>query len=835
VEETAMRVKVWIILALVMPIVTKAQPIIINYPSSRYELRHLTINEPYYVDKEFLLTRIDNEIDRYLWLRTWNADQYNTSDEFLSLTLRDPMTVYIAYDYRCWDPPSWLENEFVNTTKYISVNDGNVKSYYLWKKSFPPGEVILGGNRAGGRGTSSRGMYLVIFATKKAETPSLVSPLDGNVASCQPFTRFTWRKADAAQTYYIKLSVNKSNSGIFYYDYTLADTTTLVSILQPNSTYYWCLQAMNETSKSDFTSWTMFSTILGEPPHANFIATPVSGPAPLTVAFTNTSTGNFNTSNWSFGDGQSSILTNPSHVYLNSGTYTVSLTVSGDAGSDQVVKTSHITVATPPVAEFIGSPTSGQAPLQVIFLDQSTGVVDTRVWTFGDGSTSSLQNPIHTYQNPGVYTVSLRVTGPSGSNEKTRTGYISCQAKVTAQFTAQPLSGPAPLKVNFTDQSLGDITDRLWLFGDGSSSNGVNPQHEYQNPGTYSVSLLASGPAGNVQMSKSDFITVTEPVYFTPPVAAFSASPLMGKKPLQVQFTNNSTGDVLNCRWEFGDGQVSQVLSPSHIYQETGTYTVRLIANGPVQCDTLTRGDFIKVIDDPTNLVSISVPVVAATPGQTFSVPINIANVTNKNIISYEFTLDFDPSILSPVGITTLNTVSAHFSMPLANYGQTGKVHVGNLGVTPLAQDGVLIYINFQVIGSIGASSQLAMSSFVCNGGSPEVVTAAGSVTIQNNTGIEKTETTVSEFALSSGYPNPFNHSVHMHLQMPMSSQVRIQVLDPLGRIIKILNNEILSAGTHHVAWDGTDDQRQSAPSGLYLIVAENGSARIVTKVAFIR
>jgi len=78
-----------------------------------------------------------------------------------------------------------------------------------------------------------------------------------------------------------------------------------------------------------------------------------------------------------------------------------------------------------PVAEFYGSPTSGGVPLEVQFTDQSIGTVDSWSWNFGDGGTSSEQNPIYTYGDPGTYTVSLTVTGPLGSDTETKTDYIT--------------------------------------------------------------------------------------------------------------------------------------------------------------------------------------------------------------------------------------------------------------------------------------------------------------------------------------------------------------------------------------------------------------------------
>ena len=162
------------------------------------------------------------------------------------------------------------------------------------------------------------------------------------------------------------------------------------------------------------------------PPDASFTFTPTSGPCPLTVHFTDTSTGSPSSWLWNFGDGNSSTEQNPVHVYTSPGTYYVSLTVSNCGGSDTTTSTNSITgSASAPVADFTGTPTSGYSPLTVQFNDTSTGSPTSWSWNFGDGSTSTLQNPSHEYTSPGTYTVSLTVTNGAGSDMETKPGYVT--------------------------------------------------------------------------------------------------------------------------------------------------------------------------------------------------------------------------------------------------------------------------------------------------------------------------------------------------------------------------------------------------------------------------
>lgn len=164
-------------------------------------------------------------------------------------------------------------------------------------------------------------------------------------------------------------------------------------------------------------------------PTAAFIGNPTTGTAPLTVSFTNQSQGDFMTCFWNFGDSNSSSNCNPTHTYQNAGTYSVSLTVGGLGGTDTEVKTGYITVTTPggPItAAFVGTPTIGTTPLTVNFTNQSQGDITSCTWNFGNGISKSCNTNItRTYDHPGIYTVSLTVSGPGGTDVKTIPNYIN--------------------------------------------------------------------------------------------------------------------------------------------------------------------------------------------------------------------------------------------------------------------------------------------------------------------------------------------------------------------------------------------------------------------------
>jgi len=164
--------------------------------------------------------------------------------------------------------------------------------------------------------------------------------------------------------------------------------------------------------------------------NADFTGTPTAGKASLKVQFTDQSTGPVKIWSWDFGDNSTSKVQNPVHIYRKPGTYTVTLTVKNGKCADTTPKTNYISICPVPKAAFSAAPRSGKAPLSVKFTDltdQSAGPVTSWLWNFGDVTTSSDQNPSHTYATAVTYTVKLKVTGPGGSSTKTRTGYIKVQ------------------------------------------------------------------------------------------------------------------------------------------------------------------------------------------------------------------------------------------------------------------------------------------------------------------------------------------------------------------------------------------------------------------------
>jgi gliding motility-associated-like protein len=217
-------------------------------------------------------------------------------------------------------------------------------------------------------------------------------------------------------------------------------------------------------------------------------------------------------------------LPGSSQTFVPSGTLTHTVDIT-DANGCTASATVQVTVNPMPVAALSGDVLSGCAPLCVNFTDNSTGGAATSwLWDFGDGNTSTLQNPNHCYNVPGPYTVILTVTTANGcTNTITMANYINVFANPVAAFTAgpQPTTELNPL-INFTDQSTGADT-WSWSFGDvlNSSSTLQHPSFEYPSSGCYDVTLTVTTVNGCVSSTVDEIcidpdVTLFVPNAFTP-------------------------------------------------------------------------------------------------------------------------------------------------------------------------------------------------------------------------------------------------------------------------------------------------------------------------------
>ncbi|HVP95346.1 MAG TPA: PKD domain-containing protein [Methanoregulaceae archaeon] len=365
--------------------------------------------------------------------------------------------------------------------------------------------------------------------------------------------------------------VAKINGAIRGYTYTGQggsydiDVQALESDLQGSTTITFWINGVKADQDAVFSSGggsilnLNFGTGQVVSPVAHFTANPQSGSIPLTVAFTDTSTGYPTSWQWNFGDGSTSTLPNPLHTYSNAGSYTVGMTVSNSAGSSSASNTILATTGpgptqtTSPVTTQTTSPgptqsqgNNGVPDLPMEFSgnvyvgnNNAPAPVNTEISAQGQGVVEAPgYNPITT-NSPGVYGNNgnnLAVYGniPEGTpiqfyingsraqcyfngawqdsypfqNRATVTLDLKTAFNPTAAFTASPVTGTPPLSVGFTDQSIGAPTQWLWDFGDTFTSTAQNPSHVYRAIGQYTVQLTVFNQYGNSTIAKSKYIYV---------------------------------------------------------------------------------------------------------------------------------------------------------------------------------------------------------------------------------------------------------------------------------------------------------------------------------------
>jgi len=334
-------------------------------------------------------------------------------------------------------------------------------------------------------------------------------------------------------------------------------------------------------------------------PVASFNASPLFGAWPLVVKFVDTSTNSPNKWIYDFGDKIISNVQNPTHIYTFEGTYTVKLTVYNNKGCNSITKTEYITVlnrADIPVASFKANILRGFPPLKITFTDTSINAPTSWLWNFGDGTGSILQNPIHNYTKSGIYTVAFTAINNAGSDTTSKLNYINIlfvQQIPIASFFANPLSGTAPIPINFVDTSTNTPKKWLWNFGDGIKSDVRFPIHTYSTSGSFDITLKVSNDAGSNTLVKSGYVNILPAVIS--PIASFFATPLTGTFPLTVDFTDASANAPTNWLWDFGDNTTSMVQNPSHIYNISGVYSVSLTVLNNAGSNVLTRPGYINV------------------------------------------------------------------------------------------------------------------------------------------------------------------------------------------------------------------------------------------------
>ena len=346
-------------------------------------------------------------------------------------------------------------------------------------------------------------------------------------------------------------------------------------------------------------------------PHASFqVGANNMGCIPLDVTFTDLSTssdGNITQWSWDMGDGNILTTQNLSHTYSSPGIYSIYLQVTNEYGCvDDTTVANAVHASTVPDVQISADITQYcSVPVDIHFTNNSTGSATQTdfFWNFGDGNTSTNENPVNTYTNLGDYDVILSVTDEYGcSNTDTFPAFIHLN-QIVADFSY------------FSDATspdtvcLGDVVNFVnnsgiycsWYFGDGTSMTNVTAdtiQHTYNQPGNYTITLIAA--PGDICAD-----TVSKDVYVQQVTASFIADQTTDcKYPFTVNFTDQSSSNVVQWDWHFGDGNSSNVQNPLHTYNDYGDYDVNLTATTSAGCFIgINLQDYIQIHPPTANFI----------------------------------------------------------------------------------------------------------------------------------------------------------------------------------------------------------------------------------------
>ncbi|HQJ88909.1 MAG TPA: PKD domain-containing protein, partial [Methanoregulaceae archaeon] len=468
---------------------------------------------------------------------------------------------------------------------------------------FPsPGTYLVQFTASNSGGSSSAFMTIVVGPTQVPVANftfnSTASAPDGQVFNAAPEMLVTGKAI-----WFNSTSTNAPTSTTWTFSDGVTSTqTNFMRTFSTAGSYWVLLSVSNSAGSSSKINFFTITDAVGQSPVASFQMegqghTVANGGTltvtlPAVVNFTNTSTNTPTSWTW-FSDGEIFATTaNATHNFTQAGTFPIQLIVSNAFGSSSANGTIVVQAPTDaPVASFTYTPTAVlPAPATIQFTDTSTNYPTTWSWNFDDGTpVSTLQNPTHTFQHPGNYTVRLTASNSAGSSQTTQLITVSTLQPPVASFRASSatavaspktsadaeIQGPIPFTVNFTDTSTMNPTSVFWhITGTGVDVTRTTSAFDYTftTPGKYNVQLIAYNAAGQNTIYKPTFVNVTAAA----PSTNFTWTPTSPVKGQSVQFTDTTLYGPTVWSWSFGDGGLSSAQNPPHTYENAGTYTVTL-------------------------------------------------------------------------------------------------------------------------------------------------------------------------------------------------------------------------------------------------------------------
>ena len=318
---------------------------------------------------------------------------------------------------------------------------------------------------------------------------------------------------------------------------------------------------------------------------------------PSNVSINNVQPSSGATYSWDFGNGTTSTSGTPGNVtYVNEGSYDITLTVSDNITGceNSITQTLEIVDYT---ADFSFATSTACVGSTINFTDNSSVGTDSWSWDFGDGTTSTSQNPSHGFSNSGVYTVTLTASNSTNGCSGVYSEQIEVFTSSVPSFTFDPASGCTPLNVTFTNTSNNGNATFEWNFGDGTTYTGENPPvHTYTNNGSYTITLIQTDENGCI-----DSIVHSDAINISAIEADFEADVVEGCETLEVTFSDlsispNPNDPITGWSWNFGNGSTFNGQNPPTQSYNEGVYDVTLTVTSDAGCShTLNVAEYISV------------------------------------------------------------------------------------------------------------------------------------------------------------------------------------------------------------------------------------------------
>ncbi|MGN6195339.1 MAG: PKD domain-containing protein [Ginsengibacter sp.] len=354
---------------------------------------------------------------------------------------------------------------------------------------------------------------------------------------------------------------------------------------------------------------------------------------------------------WNFGNGNYATVQNVSDSFANPGKYFVQMVATANTGCQSDTVSRIVTIGSKPVPDFLFTGECGQP--NVSFIDQSKNkneAITKWHWNFGDGSHADLQNPAYTYRNFGTYNVALVVTSSLGCSSDTVTKSVGVYAKPLAKFSFN--NGCTDQLMTFTDSSGAEdgssIVKWYWDFGNGKTSNRQFPSEAYTSYGNYQVRLAVSSDKGCLSDTVSQILSID-----SKPIASFSVNNGCTNRTLAIINSSSiANGSIEKYHWDFGDGNISNLMQPVYSYSHNGDYFIKQVVISKNGC----------ISDTAFQQVSIeTVPNLDFGFGNTCAgKQIDFANLSNNFPVSTSWTWNFGDGQIS------------HLFQPSYSYEQFG-------------------------------------------------------------------------------------------------------------------------------------------------------------------